>query len=52
METTKLANRLVSSSRELNVQLGNLSTSDLAGVGDICAGLSDNVPQVLATTDN
>ena len=51
METTKLANRLASSSGELNVQLGNLSTSDLAGIGDVGAGLRNDVPQVLATTD-
>lgn len=51
METAKLAHRFVSSSREFNVQLSNLSTCDLAGVGDVCAHFCNDVPKVLASTD-
>jgi len=52
METTKLAHRLVGSSREFNVQLSNLSTSDLTGVGDVGADFDDDVPQVLTSTNS
>ena len=43
----QLVCRLVGSSRKLNLQLRNLSTRNLAGIGSIGACFSDIVPWIL-----